>query len=389
MKASCPWRLSGASTLALSSVLAACGGMSSLTKSSSRGSNSASAGADQVAQVAAAVAPGSSVNLTVTASYSPRPVDVIIIRGGRSHDYFVSQRLDQAAPVLSARLFNLGLTVGNVHLGIFDQVYGPNDVDQSKKPLTTTLPINGPHDPARILLSEGLAAKDFDLSLRERLSLAGSRGGRDAPASVLKALVDESQKPGGGNVAGLLRPDAFWAVLLIAGDLNPLDPLDTADIIAATKSHKAGMAISTLAVDRGGCTFADSKPPQPANPNNDPQRNLEIKLQELTGGVFGSACASTYSLFMDDFAQKATGSQYFAIPLANALVPSSVKITGPGNVPVLDYRYVPGTTTLEVSTQITPGMLFSVSAVADVTPPAAVVSTAPGDPAVPTARPNP
>ena len=85
-----------------------------------------------------------------------------------------------------------------------------------------------------------------------------------------------------------------------------------------------------MAPNATGCAFAGVDPPRETNPKHDPQRNLEIKLQELTGGIFGSICAKTYALFMDDFANLGTGTAYFPVTLPAAVKAETIQIVGSG-----------------------------------------------------------
>jgi hypothetical protein len=299
-------------------------------------------------------------------------------------------------PLLSARLWNLASVVGSVHIGIFDQYYDPNNQNNSNQPNQppppkTGTPIIASTDPTvdptkgLVLFAESMTAEDLDTSLEARVAMAGTRGGDPRPATVFLTALNESTVASTAAVLpGLFRPEATWVVLYIGATLDPDDPNDADDVAAAVKSHATGFLVSALTLDKASCTFEGITPPQETNKNGEPQRNLEMKLAELTGGAVGSFCPKTYSLFMDDFASQGTGTEYFPVTLPASVQASSIQISADG-VPIKSFSYIPGTTTLMVSTLIQPGESFSVTAVPDTPLPAAVVSTDPGDPNVPEA----
>ena len=324
-----------------------------------------------------------------TANYHPRPVDVIIIRDGASHDNPIDGLLTKAIPVLSARLWDLASTVGSVHVAVYDEFFdrdNPGNDHDSRSPIDPGAPITDAKNPSPSLMAETMSATDFGQSLADRIDAAGGRGGNAQPASVLLAAQAVSSGPS-PKVTGIFRNDAFWSVLYISATHNPNDPNAPQDVISKLGGHAAGFEVSTLAIEGTGCMFASENPPESANPDNERQRLLEIKLQQLTGGVFASVCSATYSLFMDDFARHGTGTQYFAQTLPTPVQAASIQITGLNGVEIKDFRYTPGSTVLDVSTHIPSGQAFTVHAIPDSTPSKPVVSTAPGDPAVPQAKP--
>lgn len=308
-----------------------------------------------------------------TATYQPRPIDVIIIRDGQSHQDPIGRRLDAAAPVLSARLWNLG----NVHVGVFDHNFRDDNPNDDQVPPANGAPIIGQLlTDQPFLAADQNSAEAFGDALEERLAIAGTRGGTPMPASSLLSVADAVQA---GSLSGLFRPDAFWAVLYVGATDNPPDPFDAQDVLGRLGSHPNGFAVSALTPEKTGCQFQGLQDVRETNPNDDPQRNLEIKLQEATKGVFGSVCLKTYALFMDDFTQFGTGTAYFPVTLPVAVKPETIRIFGPGQVEVKEFRYVPNTTNLEVSTKIEPGEAFEVLAVPLVPFADAYVGTDPGD----------
>ena len=366
--------------------LVGCGAVNSL-KHKKGGGDSASATKAPSPGGDAAQTSGPSLSLKLTASYKVRPVDVLVVRDGSSHGQPMDSRIQSALPVLSARLWNLATTVSTLHVAVLDHYFGPDNQDPTKPQIKTAKPIIDPNRSAQVLWAESTSAVDFSAAMLARVDIAGTRGGNARPASVLKAAYDESRTPNGGDMGSLMRPDAFWSILYIGTELNPDDPLDQTDIASALKDHTAGYQISALAIDKAGCSFAGTNKPQQANDKNLPQRNLEVKLQEMTNGIFGSVCAETYSLFMDDFVQNGTGSQYFPVDLPSAVQASSIKIFMADGSPVKDFSYVAGTRQIQVSTLIPNGQTYTIQANVDATS-APVISTDPGDPAVPTAMPK-
>ncbi len=349
--------------------LTGCGSLKPSHKAHDGGSKASATAA------AADASAASAMTFKFTAAYQQRPIDVFVIRDGNTRADPMDRHLQAAAPVLGARLWNLG----DVHVGVFDHYYVDNDPNDANVPPPTATPIATGDTQNLVLKAEELGAAQFSDALELRLDTAGSRGGTPLPASVLLAALTESQRDGGGNVAGLFRPEAFWAVLYVGATENPADPFDADDVMTAMKDHVNGFSVSTLAPDRAGCTFVGLDPPKETNPKHAPQRNLEIKLQELTGGLFGSICEKTFALFMDDFASLGTGTAYFPVTLPAAVKPETIHVYGTGNVEVKEFRYVPGSTMLEVSTKIEPGEAFQISAV-PLTPVAApVVGADPGD----------
>ena len=350
--------------------------------------------ADSAGSAAPAAAPagdatqaaGPAVNLNLKASYQTRPVDVLIVRDGDSHGQPMDSRIKAALPVLSARLWNLATSASTMHVAVLDHYFGPENQDPNKPQIKTATPIKDPKKPDLVLAAENIPMADFSAALLARVSIAGSRGGSARPASVLKAAYDEARSPNGGDMGGLMRPEAFWSVLYIGSVLNPDDPLDQSDIAAVLKDHAGGYRISALTIDKAGCSFAGLDHPQQANSKNLPQRNLEAKMQEMTGGVFGSVCAETYSLFMDDFVKQGTGSQYFSVDLPMPLQASSIKIFSDQGAPVKEFSYVQGSKQIQVSTLIANGQSFVIRANADLSV-EPIVSVDPGDSAVPTALP--
>jgi len=330
---------------------------------------------------------GPAINLNLTASYQTRPVDLLIVRDGDSHGQPMDSRIKAALPVLSARLWNLTASVSTLHVAVLDHYFDAYNQDPKNPQIKTATPIKDPKKPDLVLAAENIPAAEFSAAILSRVSIAGSRGGSARPASVLKAAFDEARLPNGGDMGGLMRPEAFWSVLYIGSELNPDDPLDQSDVAALLKDHAAGYRISALTIDKAGCSFAGVDRPQQANSKNQPQRNLEAKMQEMTGGVFGSVCAETYSLFMDDFVKQGTGTQYFSVDLPTPLQASSIKIFSAQGAPVKEFSYVPGAKQIQVSTLIASGQSFVIRANADLSVDP-IVSTDPGDPGVPTALPR-
>ncbi len=339
----------------------------------------AAAAANPTEPKSADVAAEAVQSFAFTAEYKPRAVDVVVIVDGnaRSNGYF-APRLTAALPLLSARLWNLASTVGSVHVAVLDHFFFDNNLKDDIVPPNPAAPLVDPSSKDKVLKVEAMDSAAFDAAFEARFALTGNRGGTPAPASVLAAVATEAAKAKDSEVDGLLRKDAFLAVLMVGGSLNPSDALDASDVLAAYSGKAGNMAISTLAPDKAGCTIADSDPPVETNPTKAPQRNLEIKLQEATGGIFGSVCEKTYTLFMDDFVTKATGTEFFPITLP-AGIDSVVQIATDSGVEIKDYRFVKGAPVIEVSTRIAPGAKFSVKAVLVGSAPKTVASASEGD----------
>lgn len=325
-----------------------------------------------------ATAAGGTASFAFTASYQQAPVDVILIRDQATHGYPIDDRITEAAPVLAALLWNLH----DVHVGVFDDVFQPPQpgaappAGGTPQPTTAT-PIVDPKVATPVLDPSSLSAIDFSNALAARIAAAGNRGGDYLPASVLMAIQAESQKAGGGLVAGLLRPGAFVAVILMGATLDPADPYDASDVLTAFQALGPNLMVSALTLDNGGCTVVDTTPPVVINPNHQPQRNLEMKLQKATLGRFASVCANiTYSLFMTDVVTNGTGTNYFSVALPQPVDGSTIAITANG-VPVPDFRYLAGSTNLDVSTIIANGENFTVTAAPAGAQPAVTTGTAP------------
>lgn len=314
--------------------------------------------------------------LEFTADYKLRPVDVIIIRDSPSRDVPVTQRLSDAVPTLASKLWNLASTVGSVHVGVVDTV--SFEQDGKLKAVTTTPLVDQDHKDLPALFGETLPAAEFAAALKKRVDMAGSRPGASMPATILAALIAEAKKPEGSTLPGLFRPDAYWSILYVGQTANPLDPLDDRDVVESLKDRIGSVSISALVPDKAGCVIADTTPEQRTVPEGTFQRNLEIKLQEGTGGVVGSICSSEFVTFMDQFVNGATGTAYFPVTLPKAVQASTIKITAAG-VDVKEFRYQTGSTVLEVSTKIKPGTKFTVTATPEGEKAEVVVGTDPGD----------
>lgn len=299
---------------------------------------------------------------TLKADYKIRPVDVIIIRDSGTRTAPVSGRIDDAITTLGSTLWNLSTVVGGLRVAVFDHVYPPSAPNATTPGISSTAPIVDRTNDKGVMDAGWLSAADFQASLKSRVQAAGGRGGSALPGTLLAKLLAESEKPNGGEIHGLFRPDTFWAILYISNTKNPADPFVAEEVIELLKKKNPNaFAVSALVPDRGGCTIEETDPIQKTLKDGENARDLELDLQSQTGGLFGSICAKSFVKFMQDFASAGTGTTYFELKLPAAMKPESIKISVSG-VDIKDYRYKPKSDILEVTTLVKSGSEVIVTA---------------------------
>jgi hypothetical protein len=347
----------------------------------------------------AALEPGQ--KLDFVADYTTTGVDVLVIGDGSYNAGEIQRRISTAIPALSNHLWNLASSVGSVHVAVLDRDMGyGNDFDgnggNGGGDDPSAAPIVGEKSPKNaVLAAESMPATDFADALNERLSAMGRRGGNSAPRAVLAAALAESKKPSGGRLSGLFREDAFLAVVMLNGTIADPDPNARPDsVVKQLNARSSGWAASALGIDDPDCMVVGTQPPQPISGfnngggfnngdgfNDDGQNGGDqngnggatpppspkfvdqaLYLAKRTGGAVGSYCKdATYVGFIDDVVTKGTGTEYFRITLDKPI--KAINGIVSGGVEVKQYRFLPGSKTLEVSRRIKSGDAFTVDVV--------------------------
>ena len=332
---------------------------------------------------AAVVAPVSGPKVyELVADYKRKPVTVLIIRDLATRSAPYSSRLASSIPILTSKLWNLASITGSVQVAMFDHAYVDlNATDNVTAPINAS-PIVTTIEPKISLNAEEMDNNLFHTKFVERFAVTTDRPATSTGAvrsdpqtgTVLANILEEAKKENGGLLGGLLAPDRFVAVLYLSV-LPTADAFEMADIMALAADRVGNFSVSALVADKGGCTVAGtSNPVVETNRNKLPMRNLEIKLQEATGGIFGSICDLAYVNTFEAFVNKGTGSEYFPVKLGGK-VDSITSIIGEGGTPITEYRFKKGSDTVEISTKIASGQRFTVTAVVEALPGETIVGS--------------
>jgi len=327
----------------------------------------------------------------LVADYKRKPVTILIIRDGATRNTGgrpYNTRLLTSLPILTSKIWNLASITGSVQVAMFDHAYVDlNKTDTVTAPETAAPIVNATDAWAEkpALAAEEMTSNDFHSAFITRFSMAigrpstsnGQISSTAQSGTVLASILQEAKKEGGGLLGGLLSPDRFVAVLLIAVD-PAADAYETTDVLGLASDREGSFAVSALAPDKGGCTVVGVTPVLETNPTKAPKRDLEIKLQEATGGAFGSICDASYTTTFENFVNKGTGSEYFPVKLANK-VDSIISITGEGGTPITEYRFRKGSETVEISTKVSPGQKLTITANVEALPGEMIVGTGPVD----------
>lgn len=288
--------------------------------------------------------------VSLTADYRLPPVDLLIIRentGAWNRQPFAG-RWAAAVPILAARLqyAQLDLRVKIVEAGLpnWAAVPAPTPVDE-------------------VLAGD---SPTFAADLAAAMQLRSS-GDRQAPLTVIHSLVSGTSKDLiGVGTEGFLREGAKLAILMAGASDEVQEQLLPIDVAAAldTRMGRGRWIASALVPDKLGCVI-DATTGQRTNLESYVRRNLQLRLQEMSQGMWSSICEDSYSLFFDALATEGTGTTHFdirlpALPPGDEIVSDSVEVTAERGV-VRNWRLHPDDMRLEVPTLVRPGMQLTIA----------------------------
>lgn len=295
---------------------------------------------------------GKTASLSMTAEYLPEKIDILIIResSGPFSEGFFADRLAQAVPTLAARLQFSGLDyrVGFLNAGV------------PRPPDPNMVPPPAPEFGGDLLETAGEPFLGLGHDILDKKMMVGFIAAReDRPQMPLTALklATERSTTAGSTTNGFFRDDAMLAVVFLQSSDErdeQMLPTDIVELLDGFKGRGRYM-ISAIAPDTDGCDITDD---WRTNDEEYVRRNLVVRLQAATGGLFTSLCDTTYAYFFDQLLLQGTPVMHFPVTLAEPAMWSSIEVlSGPpeAQVSIKGWKYKPGELTIQLPRLIPAG----------------------------------
>lgn len=316
------------------------------------------------------VVAGDALKFEITANYTSKPTDVVVLLENSdrimTENSPIAPRLLRAngASVLALMVFagKLYNVDADIRFGALQTVF---DTEDNARKYIGNLAADK-EGKNQILSPTSAQFSDMVFARLNSLGV-GNNWALYRPLTALRRMIDLSEKEGNGT-SGFIRKDATLSVLAI-GWMNEIgEPIESADMIQFLDAKKGAgnWVLSAITSPKEGCTtptangstWMSNGDASAAGNTADAEtlKNFErvnklIKLQEYSGGVFGSICDQTLVPAIDRFFAQGMQSAYFAVKLPKPAIAASIKVTV-NNSPVSGWSYATGTQELRLPTSI-------------------------------------